>query len=180
MTITGHHLLNNVIYPYEKLVASEVLDRLNEAIIKELHPNFPNIQFGMDISLCILNKNKTKLQYAGANQPLYILREDQIIQIKADKYSIGPDVRGTINKFANNEIDLTKHDTVYLFTDGYADQFGGKSGHDKFLYSRFRELLVAMEGRELNNQSTILDNKLTEWKGSTAQLDDILVIGFKV
>jgi serine phosphatase RsbU (regulator of sigma subunit) len=180
MTITGHHLLNNIIHPSRSLVASEILNKLNDAIITELHPNFPNIQFGMDISLCILNKERSKLQYAGANQPLYILRGAEIIQVKADKYSIGPDVMGRANKFTNHEISLMPGDRLYLFTDGYADQFGGKSGRDKFLYSRFRELLTGMKDENMDTQVSILDRKFAEWRGDAVQLDDILVIGFKV
>ncbi|HYG38372.1 MAG TPA: two-component regulator propeller domain-containing protein [Cytophagales bacterium] len=182
MSINGHHLLNQCIYPHEELTAAEILNRLNEAVIKELNRQGQGEQTldGMDICLCVIDKASNKLQYAGANNPLYIIRENEVIQVKADKFSVGLSITGEIFKFSNNEISIQEGDTIYMFSDGYADQLGGKSGYEKFMYNRFRDLLIKINKEEMDHQLKILDENLLKWRKEVEQLDDILVIGFKV
>jgi serine phosphatase RsbU (regulator of sigma subunit) len=181
MSITGHHLLNQCVYPYKDFTAGDVLNKLHKGVIQELHGKNDNheIQDGMDVALCILDMDRKKLQYAGANSPLYILRNNEIIQIRGNKYSIGLTIGADILKFTNNEVDLQEGDIVYLFSDGYADQFGGQLGDEKFKYNQFRDFLVTIGNQSLESQGRLLEEKFIEWKGGTEQIDDVLVIGFK-
>lgn len=182
MAINGYHLINLAIYPYPNLVASEILDRLNLGIIRGLHQqdNKARIYDGMDIAICIISKDKKTLQYAGANNPLYLLRNKEIIQLKADRWAIGISVTGKINTFTNHEIDLEKNDIIYLFSDGYADQLGGEEGIEKFMYPRFREMLVSTGDKGMEQQLKEIEKNFDNWKKDQEQLDDVLVIGFKV
>lgn len=182
MSINGHHLLNQCIQTDQELIASDILNRLNQSLIKELNRENQKEQTldGMDIGLCILDKANNKLQYAGANNPLYIVRNNEVIQIKANKFSVGLSITGEIYQFTNNEIDIVEGDTIYMFSDGYADQLGGDSGDEKFKYNRFRDLLVEINGADMKNQLRILDESFVKWKKEVEQLDDILVIGFQI
>lgn len=182
MSITGHYLLNQSIYGHEPLIASEILDRLHEGVIRELHQQDKEseVKDGMDIALCIIDKNKKRLQYAGANNPLYILRGEEIIQVKANRFPIGMTLSDKIMKFTNHEVELQSGDSLYIFSDGYADQLGGNSGDEKFMYPRFRELLISISSETMDKQKILLDQQLYEWKDDNEQLDDVLVIGFKV
>ncbi|HYG39570.1 MAG TPA: two-component regulator propeller domain-containing protein [Cytophagales bacterium] len=182
MSLLAHNLLNQTIYGETDLIASEVLDKLNTGLIKELHQKNEDskIRDGMDIALCIIDKNQNSIQYAGANIPLYLLRNKELIEIKADRFPIGFSVRGKIKKYTNHHVDLQEGDTIYLFSDGYVDQIGGESGDEKFMYPRFRELLVKNGDKNLNQQLKALDENFEKWKMNVEQLDDIMVIGFKV
>lgn len=183
MSINGHHLLNQAVYPHrDHLIASEVLDRLNEGVINELYRHNTEIEdtYGMDIAICIIEPGKRILQYAGANNPLYIVRDGNIIQVKADNFPVGLSLTGKINKFTNHKIELFEGDQLYIFSDGYADQIGGSNGLEKFKYPRFRELIVSVSDLCAPKQSDVLERNLYDWKGGNEQLDDILVIGFKI
>lgn len=180
LSINCHHLLNQAIIPYQHLVASEILDRLNEGIINGLNQSDDEyaIMDGMDIALVILDKENRQLQFAGANNPLYVIRERKIIQVKADRFSIGRHF-GNNKRFTNNKFDLQGDDMVYLFSDGYADQIGGLQKDEKFMYNRFREVLLKIAMEKTENQKSILNKTFENWKGKVEQLDDILIIGFK-
>ena len=132
----------------------------------------------MDISLCCINRVAGKLEFAGANNPLYIVRDGTLTSIKADKMPIGFYFTPGVS-FTNNETELKKEDCLYLFSDGYADQFGGPDGK-KFMNRRFEELLLEISGQPMQNQKELLIERLNIWKGDNDQVDDILVIGIKV
>ena len=117
------------------------------------------------------------LQYSGANNPLYIVRNGELLEIKADKQPIG--AYETENSFQNHEIEMQKGDMVYLFSDGYADQFGGLKGK-KFNYRQFKQLLTDVANLSVQEQQEILTNAHKEWRGEQEQLDDICVIGIRV
>jgi len=134
----------------------------------------------MDMALCAINMNKMELQYAGANNPLYIVRDRQFIEVKADKHAIGADTDDAmVKKFTNHIIPLQPGDSIYLFTDGYADQFGGPYGK-KFKYRKFQELLIEIQDNTMDEQKQILNYHHEQWKGELEQVDDILVIGIRV
>ncbi len=126
-----------------------------------------------------LKENHT-MQYAGANNPLYILRNNDIVQIKANKFAIGLAMEGLDTTFTNNLIEWQKGDVFYIFSDGYADQIGGKNRQEKFMYPRFRELLLSLNSESFSKQKEILEKNLTTWRGNLDQLDDVMVIGFKI
>lgn len=158
-------------------------------ILASLNSNFTEIfsdghqvylNDGMDLSLCVLDRNEKSLEYSGAFNPLYIIRDETIIEIKANRFSVGADVRlarGELN-FKSHKVALEKDDILYLFSDGYSDQFGGPEGK-KFKYRRFRHLLLTIHKIPMERQLAILDASIEEWKGDYEQVDDIMVIGIR-
>lgn len=181
MSIHGHHLLNQAVHNGSNYSPSEILDQLNQGIIYELHQDEGKAKTydGMDIALCVIDKENMCLEFAGANSPLYIVRDGDVIQIKPNKFSVGLSVNGEIKRFNNNKLPLQKGDTCYIFSDGYADQLGGADS-EKFMYFRFRELLISFNDQPMEVQKSALDDAFNKWKGANEQLDDILVIGFKI
>lgn len=156
-------------------------------ILNEINKNFDlvfenmediDLRDGMDLSFCVVDTITNMLEYSGAFNPLYIIREGEIIEIKADKTLLGPNLGFARKPFTNHEFKLQKDDVIYLFSDGYADQFGGPEGK-KFKYRRFRHLLLSIYDKELPLQKQILENSISDWKGAHEQVDDILVMGVK-
>jgi serine phosphatase RsbU (regulator of sigma subunit) len=119
---------------------------------------------------------RKKIEYSGAFLPLYLMRDDSLVEIKGDKLIIGMNPSGMT--YENHEIDLMEDDIIYLFSDGYVDQFGG-SENKKFMYRRFKYLLTTIHHFPVNDQKSVLEESMRAWMGSTPQLDDIMVIGFK-
>jgi serine phosphatase RsbU (regulator of sigma subunit) len=183
MSIVGYNQLNYAIDVKKAQTASGILDSLNEGVVETLREKNPDsissVKDGMDITLCVIDYKNMKLQFAGANNPLCLIRNNEIIQVKPDKFAIGGNFGNELPKFTNNEIDLQKDDVLYTFSDGYADQFGGHDGR-KFMAKRFRELLLSIHKDPIEDQARLLENILDEWKGREEQVDDILVIGVKI
>ncbi len=180
MSILGISFLNEIITMRNNLPANRILNLLREMVMKALHQTGDSTEAldGMDISLCIYEREKNILQYAGANQPLYIVRGDVVIEYKPDRMPIG--VSGVEEQpFTNQYVELKKNDMLYLFTDGYVDQFGGPDGK-KFKFDPFRSLLLRISRMPVKTQKKILLDTFEEWKGSHIQVDDILVMGMKI
>ncbi len=176
MSIIGSTILNQTTTAAAVNSPADALGFLNKEITKTLN----SIKDGMDMALCAINFEKLELQYAGANNPLYIVRQKQFIEVKPDKLAIGADTDdAAVKVFTNHTIKLEKGDSVYLFTDGYADQFGGPNGK-KFKYKKFQELLIEMQDNTMEEQKHILNYHHELWKGSLDQVDDILVIGIRI
>jgi serine phosphatase RsbU (regulator of sigma subunit) len=159
---------------------SEILQKANVGIKKSLRQSDSqdSTRDGMDVSLCAFNKDLSQLEYAGANRPLWIIRKDQleIEEIKATKVAIGGLTEDT-QEFVKHTIDLQKGDSVYLFSDGYADQF---SPQDKKLMTRkFKEIILSIQNKTMEEQKEYLGSFIDEWKGNMEQTDDILVIGVR-
>ncbi len=176
MSIIGSTILNQSVS--EKTVSSpaDVLNYLN----KQLANNLNSIADGMDMTLCAINQTKMELQFAGANNPIYIVRNKELMEIKPDKMAIGGDHENFETKeFTNHIIKLEKNDCIYLFTDGYADQFGGEQGK-KFKYKNFQKLLLDMQDNDMQDQKHVLNYHFEQWKGELEQVDDILIIGIRV
>ena len=119
------------------------------------------------------------MEYAGAFNPLYLIRNNEVLITKADKFPIGANPDGKLPNFTNHEIDLVKGDAIYLFSDGFHDQFGGPK-NKKFLSKRFRELLLQIHKLPMKEQKESLIKVYEEWKGDLEQVDDILVIGIRI
>ncbi|MCO6499991.1 MAG: SpoIIE family protein phosphatase [Vicingus serpentipes] len=179
MSIVGYNALNEALRKYD--TPAEILDDLNHGISKTLHNNAmgSTTKDGMDLALCCYDKKKKELQYAGAYNPLYLIRNNEITQIKADKFAIGTYFEDHSKKYTNHTIQLQKEDLIYIFSDGYADQFGGTKGK-KFMYKRFRELLLSLTEKSMPTQRNFLNNTIEQWKGPLEQVDDILVLGVHV
>jgi serine phosphatase RsbU (regulator of sigma subunit) len=169
----------------KKTAPSEILRSLNRGIRKTLRQSNPDtgIRDGMDIALVLIRKNNDsfKVSYSGANRPLWILKNDgaDILEIKGTKAAIGgltPDEQ----RFDEESCELQHGDILYLFSDGYADQFGGDSGK-KIMTRKFRELILECRGRSMQEQQDYLWNFFGKWKGAeNEQVDDVLVIGIKL
>ncbi len=179
MSMIGNTMLNKVVNELDLPKPSDILFNLRDGVIKSLNQGGEESKDGMDMSLCVFHKEKLKVEYAGAFNSLYLVRNGELIETKADKQPIGTYYSKDDKPFTNHEIDLQKGDAIYLFSDGYADQFGGPLGK-KFRYKQFRELLVGISHESPENQKQILNQTIEKWMGDKKQVDDILVIGIKV
>jgi tetratricopeptide (TPR) repeat protein len=152
-----------------------LLDRSREIVISALAKSGEDVKDGMDIALCSLQGNK--LGFAGANNPLWLIRNGEIIETKANKQPIG--VFMDPKPFITHNFDLQEGDTIYLFSDGYVDQFGGEKGK-KFKPSNLRKLLLSMQDKSMEEQKTMLEQTFETWKGSLEQIDDVCIIGLRI
>lgn len=159
------------------LNADEILNQLREMVITSLHqtgdPSEP--KDGMDISICIIDFENKKMQFAGANNPIYLIRDGEMRQLEPDKMPVSYHQKRNV-PFTRHDIDMKPNDRIYLFSDGFVDQFGINSGQ-KFLSKRFRELILKIHDRPMTDQYKILERAFEDWKGNKPQLDDVLVIG---
>ena len=130
----------------------------------------------MALALVAYDRKEKYLEFAGAFNPLYLIRNGEILETKADKVSIGRSSFRTKAEFTNHRIEVQSGDTIYMFSDGYADQFGGEM-MKKFKYKNLKELILKIQPEAMDKQRTILDQTIEQWKGEVEQLDDILVIG---
>lgn len=189
MSMLGISSLNEIINKYSddellNLKASEILDQLRSKVLSSFQQFEDNIEQkeGMDVALCILNVKTNILQFAGAMNPLNIVAfvsgSAILTEVEPDKVPVGY-IHIEMCDFTNRLIQLNKGDVLYLYSDGYADQFGG-SRCKKFMKSKFKELLHYISNKPLTEQKEILELSLAEWKGNLEQVDDILVIGVKI
>jgi serine phosphatase RsbU (regulator of sigma subunit)/HAMP domain-containing protein len=177
MSLVGHNVLNQVTKVFTR--PSQILNNLNRMAMEVLDGDGTSqIKDGMDIALCTIDKETLELEFAGAYNPLWIVRKGELIEQKADKFSIGSFSHGE-NQFTNHVYQLEKGDCIYIFSDGYADQFGGPK-NKKFMRKQFRELVVNSSPLHMEEQKNLLEQALVKWKGSQDQVDDILVIGIRV
>ena len=151
------------------------MDKTRELVIESFSKNGQNINDGMDISLLSIIGNKIK--WAGANNPLWYFQDNELKEIKANKQSIGNTDQS--KPFTTHKLDLKIDDSIYLFTDGLADQFGGIKGK-KFRYKQIEELLISSIKLDISSQHQILNSALIKWKGNLEQVDDICVIGIRL
>lgn len=181
MSIVGYNQLKQAIITTQGGTPAEILDHLNIGVSETLHQKDENStsKDGMDIAICSLNHKTKELQYAGAFNPLYLLRDGEILQTKGDKFPIGSFLDGETPCFTNHKMQLEEGDILYIFSDGYADQFGGPRGK-KMMYKKFRDTLIANSQKDLSVQKDLLRDHLYDWMGEEEQVDDILVIGVKV
>ena len=178
MSMIGLEIIEKTINEDNIIVPADILAVLNKALEKTFsrQKNIGTIiRDGMDIGLCVIDRKKKKAEYAGAFFPLYLVRDNKLIEYSGDKLIIGMNPAGL--SYANHEIELMDNDILYIFSDGYVDQFGG-SENKKFMYRRFRYLLTTIHRFPVNDQKAILDENIKTWMSGNAQIDDIMVIGF--
>jgi serine phosphatase RsbU (regulator of sigma subunit) len=185
MSMLGVAFLNEIIsmsaYNNEVhvLQANDVLNRLREHIIVSLHQSGRNDEpkDGMDIALCIIDSNQKQMQFAGAHNPVFIIRNGEPMVLEADKMSIGMYGEDMVS-FTNQQIDLEDGDNIYLYSDGYYDQFGGPRGR-KMLSATFRNFLLEIHKKPMNEQHQDVEEFYKKWKGHNEQIDDVMVIGLR-
>jgi serine phosphatase RsbU (regulator of sigma subunit) len=202
LSILGISYLNEIVNKTNSQNTSEILGKLRESLISSLHQKGEEgeAQDGLEVALCILDLDKKTLQYSGANRPLYLVRkvnnkqektekndvkgriinsgDFQMIIYKPDNMPIGI-YDDTVQSFTKNDISLLAGDSIYLFTDGYVDQMGGPD-RKTFRVKYFRELLFKIQEKSMNEQGSILAEKIKEWRRDINQTDDILVLGMKI
>lgn len=179
MSMIGLDLIEKTINEDNIEVPSKILGILNKGLEKTFsrEKNIGTIiRDGMDIGLCVINKKMKKLTYTGAFFPLYMIRDNSLTEIKGDKIIIGMNTDGV--PYTEHVVDLQKDDIIYIFSDGYVDQFGGTE-NKKFMYRRFRYLLLNINVFPVNDQKAILEENIRNWMGKNSQVDDIMVIGFR-
>lgn len=177
MSLLGLTFLNEIVNKDEILKASEILNRLRMYIINAMSHKDTQARDGMDLSLVVIDKQINIMEYAGAYNPLLIVRGGEMIEFKADKMPIGKHV-GEERSFTNHKVQIQDGDMIYLFTDGFPDQFGGAKG-GKYKAKPFKRLLQKISSDSVDNQEEQLDVELKSWMGDLEQVDDILVMGIR-
>jgi serine phosphatase RsbU (regulator of sigma subunit) len=187
MSMVGHGMLRNIVEIRGIECPADVLNLMNEEVTGIFKKNSISgedssmfeVNDGMDMVLCVIDKQSKVMEFAGAINPIYIIRDNEILTVKGDRFPIG---HNSEKKFHKEAIRLMDGDMIYLFSDGYADQFGGPE-NKKFKYRRFRHLLLNIHKLPAQDQKAILHQKMEEWMGYNGnrqdQIDDILIIGIK-
>ena len=181
MSMLGISFLNEIISKHRDLPHSnEILEELRAHVIKSLHQTgrVGESQDGMDLALYIVYKESMKMEFSGANNSLWLIRDGELHEKKADKMPIGI-YSWVEDSFTRHEIDLQKGDLIYSFSDGYSDQFGGPSGK-KFMIKNFKKMLLKIHSKAMKEQKKIMVETLEQWMADTSQVDDILVVGVRV
>jgi phosphoserine phosphatase RsbU/P len=177
MSVLGNSLLSQIINENDIVNPSEILLQLNKSVRNVLQQGSNSqSQDGMDMGLCVIDKNTNTLCYAGAKRPLYIIKNEELSELKVNKNSIGGRIE--VEAFESVILQMQKNDLIYLSTDGYADQFGG-SEKRKYMSKNFKKLLLSIHQLALESQEQALHTEFEQWKGEEKQTDDILVIGIK-
>lgn len=195
VSVVCSNALNRSVKEFGFLDPSKILDKTRELVIETFARSGKNVKDGMDIALC--SKEGNKLTFAGANNPLWVMRAEEyiseeqkeerstvigengygIIELKASKQPVG--LYEGMKPFEQTEIELYEGDSLFIFTDGYADQFGGKK-NKKLMYKPFKKLLLSIRTLEMDDQKTHLANFFEEWRGKNEQIDDVCVIGVRI
>lgn len=180
ISILGYNSLNQAINEHNLVHPSDILNYLNKSVGSVFnHSERSTVRDGMDISLCCVDYTTMTLEYAGAFNPLYYFSKGVFKKIKGNRFPIGSFQGEEMKAFMNHEINIKPGDVFYIFTDGFADQFGGPK-EKKFKQRRFVELLLENFDTPMHSQDTLLRKTIAEWQGNNEQVDDMLVIGFRV
>lgn len=206
MSVIGYNLLTQAVKVNHLTKPSEILKFLDLGVTETLRQTYgeSGVNDGMDIAICSFNTDTLIIQYAGAYNSLVLIKKIdnidksltnepinsstlqpinsstyQLIEIKADKYPIGVNYEGLADSYTNNIIQLAKGDLIYMYSDGFADQFGGEKGK-KFKYKPLKELLLSIKDETMQNQKNIIEKTFVDWKQNLEQVDDVLVMGVRV
>ncbi len=177
VSIIGHNGLTRCINEFDIDQPAAILDQLDTLVIEKFSSNESQVNDGMDIALCSFDTQTLELQYAGAHNALYYIQNNELKVIKADRQPIGGRIKKS--KFTNHTVQLQPSDLVYIFSDGFADQFGGPKGK-KFMYGQFKKLLLSIHQQPMEEQQIILRDTFENWRGSLEQVDDVCVFGVRV
>lgn len=185
MSLIGNTLLNHIVNEKSITDPAEILNQLNKEVNKLLHQTESGSESkdGMDVAICVFEeqyaqKEVVAIAYAGANRPLFYIENNELQEIKADKFPIGGLDYDNLKKFTTQIIQLRVNTSIYIFSDGFADQFG--SNNKKLKTKKFKEILLSIQDKPMEQQKSYLGHFIDDWKGATEQTDDILVIGIKL
>jgi serine phosphatase RsbU (regulator of sigma subunit) len=179
LSIIGMNLLRSIIEGQKEDNPAKILEKLSW----ELDKTFRNeeaedrIKDGMDMAICVIDRDNASMQFAGAVNELYLIRNRELIVYKGDRNPVGHSVDGVVPNYTTNDIEIHENDMFYIFSDGYADQFGGPD-FKKFKYRKFRYLLLNNHRLQPDEQKEALTQAFDGWKGNNEQVDDVLVMGF--
>ncbi|MBL6446237.1 tetratricopeptide repeat protein [Fulvivirga sp. 29W222] len=180
LNVMGNSLLNQIVNEEKIIEPAEILRELNIRVFKNL--KYDNAQSksndGMDIGICLFNRDNRRLAFAGAKRPLYYFHNHELNVLKGDHYPVGGILYDEHRIYHQHELVLEVSDSIYLFTDGIVDQFGGKE-NKKFMYPRFRELLRKVADYPMTEQVEAIEEEISRWQGNNEQTDDILMIGVR-
>lgn len=178
MSMLGVTMLNEIVSNKKIIMPDEILNKLRDDIIHSLGQvaEGDSVKDGMDVAVCVVDFEKDILWYAGANSPLYLVRDNELIHYRADKMPVAIHYR--MDPFTRHEISLKKEDAFYVFSDGYADQFGGPEDK-KFMTAQLKKTLVDIVNEPMMKQGEILNEIFETWKGDSPQIDDVMLIGVR-
>jgi len=177
MSMLGINLLNEIVIERGVTDTGEILNRLREEIVRSLKTDEGYSKDGMDAVVCKIDFEKRALEYAAANNPVYLIRNNELMVLPAQKMPVG--YSDNMEPFEAKSMPIATSDAIYTITDGYADQFGGPKGK-KFKYKQLKELLLSINENTMKNQFAILNQSFENWKGDLEQVDDVCVIGLKI
>lgn len=180
LSMIGFEMLGKVIHDQGIGHPSDILTVLSSGIETSFsrHVRDPLLKEGIDIGLVMVDKKNKKAEFAGAFSTLYLIRDNRLTEVKGNRMTVGVRGSGPDSEFMNHFIELEENDRIYLFTDGYPDQFGGPKGK-KFMYRRFKHLLLTIHESPMKQQMKFLKETLKLWMGETGQVDDIQIIGIQ-
>ena len=178
MSLVGYNALTHVTKVFTK--PCKILDKLNSAALDVLRSESSpsHLQDGMDLAMIAVDMEKMELQFAGANNPLYIVRDGELHELKADKFAIASFEPGAKN-YSEQTFALQTGDTIFASTDGFVDQFGGPSGK-KFMRRRFRELIIRVSMLPISEHNEEFSRVFDDWKSNEEQVDDVLIISIRI
>jgi serine phosphatase RsbU (regulator of sigma subunit) len=178
MSMLGVTMLNEIVNGKHIIMPDQIIENLREGIIKSLKQvvDEDTVKDGMDIAVCVVDFKENLLWYAGANNPLYLVRGGELIHYRPDKMPVA--IHYKMDPFTLHRIELRKNDTFYIFSDGYCDQFGGPK-QKKFMSMQLKETLVALSGKSMLQQGERLNEIFEEWRGDNPQVDDVTLIGVR-
>ncbi len=182
MSVIGHNLLNQIVLEKGITSPEEILNRLNKGVmaaLKQGQHGEEDTRDGMDIAICVFTDGSRELKFAGALRPLVLIRKGVLTKIDSDRFPIGGNLTERVNEYSLHTVILEPGDMLYMFSDGYADQFGGPRGK-KFMVKHLLELLREIEGLSLTDQAARLEQAFDGWKDTYAQVDDVLVVGIRI
>jgi serine phosphatase RsbU (regulator of sigma subunit) len=189
VSVICNHALNTCVNDFELTNPDEILGKAREIVVEAFNNQATSIQDGMDISLCVLDKNDlekdgfySSLKWAGANSPLWLIRtlknkETELFEYKPNKQPIGKTLNPT--PFTTNTISLQKEDSLFIFSDGFCDQFGGERGK-KFMSKQFKNFLISISDLSMDTQKELILEKFRDWRGNNEQVDDVCIIGVRI
>ncbi len=181
ISIINYNLLNKAVLEKQITSPGEILDAVNSWLTESLHQTAENspVKDGMDICLISINKTTNEVLFSGANNPLFVYSDNKLHEYKGDKFPVGSFLDETTMNFKTSAIEVQKGDVLYLFSDGYADQFGGEHGK-KFKLNKLRSEFQANHKKPINQQWGLFYKTFKEWKGDLEQVDDVLIIGLEI